>query len=77
MSADDRTMTFSTGVLSTGTTYTIELPAGGITDQSGNALAANYVSTFVTGSNLAARERVLCNRSSQPTMPRASRLTHC
>jgi hypothetical protein len=51
MSADNRTMTFNTGTLYTGTAYTIDLPAGGITDQSGNALASTFTSTFTTGYN--------------------------
>jgi hypothetical protein len=51
MSADERTMTFNIGALSDGTTYTIALPAGGITDQSGNALANTFTSTFITATN--------------------------
>ncbi len=51
MSADNRTMTFNPGTLSTGTLYTIQLPAGGITDPSGNTLASTYNSTFTTGVN--------------------------
>ncbi|MGD0894371.1 MAG: Ig-like domain-containing protein [Terracidiphilus sp.] len=54
MSADNRTLTFSSGVLYTGTTYTIQLPAGGISDPSGNTLASTYSSTFTTGTNPAA-----------------------
>ena len=51
MSADDRTLTFNSGTLYTGTGYTVELPAGGITDPSGNALASLFTSTFTTGNN--------------------------
>ncbi len=51
MSADDRTMTFNSGTLSTGMTYTIQLPAGGISDPSGNALATTFSTSFVTGNN--------------------------
>jgi hypothetical protein len=51
MSPDNRTMTFNNGVLATGTTYTIQLAAGGIADPSGNTLASTYNSTFVTGVN--------------------------
>ena len=51
MLADNRTMTFSVGALSDGTTYTIALPVGGITDQSGNALANTFTSTFTTANN--------------------------
>jgi hypothetical protein len=51
-SADNRTLYFSTGALHDNTTYTVALPAGGITDMSGNALAANFLSTFTTATNL-------------------------
>jgi hypothetical protein len=51
MSADDRTLTFNSGTLYTGTSYTISLPAGGITDPSGNTLASTFTSTFTTGTN--------------------------
>ena len=51
MSADDRTLTFNSGTLYQGTTYTIDLPAGGISDPSGNALANTYTSTFAVGTN--------------------------
>lgn len=51
MSADNRTLTFSSGTLSTATDYTIELPAGGIADPSGVALASLFTSTFTTGTN--------------------------
>ena len=51
MSADGRSFSFNTGALWNGTTYTIALPAGGITDQSGNALAAPFLSTFTTANN--------------------------
>jgi len=47
-SADDRTMSFNVGSLYNGTAYTIDLPAGGLTDMSGNALANLYTSTFTT-----------------------------
>jgi hypothetical protein len=48
MSADDRTFTFNVGALYNGTTYTISIPAGGVTDMSGNGLASNFISTFTT-----------------------------
>ncbi len=51
MSADNRTMTFNSGTLYTGTAYSIQLPAGGISDPSGNALASTFNSTFTTGVN--------------------------
>jgi len=51
MSADNRTLTFSSGTLYTGTQYTIQLPAGGISDPSGNTLATTFSSTFTTGVN--------------------------
>ncbi|HEY1902662.1 MAG TPA: Ig-like domain-containing protein [Terracidiphilus sp.] len=51
MSPDNRTMTFNSGTLSTGTAYTIQLLAGGISDPSGNTLAATYSSSFTTGTN--------------------------
>jgi len=64
MSADNRTMTFSSGVLYTNAAYTIDLPAGGISDPSGNTLATTFVSTFTTGGNPAAG-----NGSVQSTEP--------
>jgi hypothetical protein len=57
MSADNRTMTLNSGSLYTGTTYTIELPAGGISDPSGNTITTSgstskpFISTFTTGGN--------------------------
>ena len=51
ISSDGRTLTFNTGTLSCNTTYTVYLPAGGISDPSGNALATTYSSTFNTGCN--------------------------
>jgi hypothetical protein len=51
LSSDYRTLTFNNGALSDGTTYTISLPAGGIADESGNALASNFISTFTTAVN--------------------------
>ena len=51
MSADNRTLTFNSGTLYTETDYTIDLPAGGITDPSGNTLANIFTSTFTTGTN--------------------------
>jgi hypothetical protein len=51
LSADNRTLTFSTGALYTNALYTIQLPAGGITDWSGNSLTTTYTSTFTTGGN--------------------------
>jgi hypothetical protein len=51
MSADGRTLTFNSGTLYPGTDYTVELPAGGIADPSGVALASLFTSTFTTGNN--------------------------
>lgn len=51
MSNDGQTFTFNVGELNPNTTYTIELPAGGIADWSGNTLASDYTATFTTGSN--------------------------
>jgi hypothetical protein len=51
LSADGRTLTFNVGALSDGTTYTIAIPAGGVADESGNALAGNFISTFTTAVN--------------------------
>jgi hypothetical protein len=51
MSADDRVLTFNTGALAANTTFTVELPAGGISDPSGNTLTTTYTSTFTTGAN--------------------------
>jgi hypothetical protein len=48
LSSDNRTLTFSVGALANNTTYTIEFPAGGISDMSGNTLAQTYTSTFST-----------------------------
>ncbi|MGA9977890.1 MAG: Ig-like domain-containing protein [Candidatus Sulfotelmatobacter sp.] len=48
LSADNRTLTFSIGALANNTTYTIEFPAGGISDMSGNTLSQTYTSTFST-----------------------------
>jgi hypothetical protein len=48
MSADGRTMTFNVGALYNGTTYTIAIPTGGVTDMSGNGLQNNFVSSFTT-----------------------------
>ena len=50
-SVDHRTLTFNIGALYNGATYTIVLPAGGISDVSGNALANTFVSTFTTAVN--------------------------
>jgi hypothetical protein len=51
VSADSRTLYFNTGTLYSNATYTVYLPAGGISDNVGNTLAATYSSTFTTGSN--------------------------
>jgi hypothetical protein len=51
ISADGRTLTFNNGALYNGATYTIVIPAGGITDISDNALANTFTSTFTTDSN--------------------------
>ncbi|HEY6446118.1 MAG TPA: Ig-like domain-containing protein [Acidobacteriaceae bacterium] len=50
-STDHTTMTFNVGALYNGTTYTIVLPAGGLKDMSGNALASTFTSTFATDVN--------------------------
>ncbi|MGB0063168.1 MAG: Ig-like domain-containing protein, partial [Terracidiphilus sp.] len=50
ISADGRTLTFNGGVLNSGTTYTLDLPAGGITDEYGSSLTSIYTSTFTTAS---------------------------
>ncbi|MGD0830498.1 MAG: Ig-like domain-containing protein, partial [Terracidiphilus sp.] len=56
-SPDNRTLTFNSGVLYQNATYTIELPAGGISDPSGNTITVSgststpFVSTFTTGGN--------------------------
>ncbi|MGC2637763.1 MAG: Ig-like domain-containing protein [Acidobacteriaceae bacterium] len=50
-STDHTTMTFNVGALYNGTTYTIVLPAGGLKDMSGNALANTFTSTFTTDVN--------------------------
>jgi len=51
MSGDGKTMTFSVGALYQGTTYTVLLPAGGISDPSGNTLATTFSSSFTVGTN--------------------------
>ena len=43
-----RVTRFNIGALYNGTTYTIALPANGLTDMSGNALANTFTSTFTT-----------------------------
>jgi hypothetical protein len=48
LSADNRTLTFNVGALYNNTDYTIIFPAGGISDQWGNTLAKDFVSTFST-----------------------------
>jgi hypothetical protein len=48
LSSDNRTLTFNVGALNNGTTYTIDFPAGGISDQWGNTLAQTFTSTFTT-----------------------------
>jgi hypothetical protein len=50
-SADGRTMTFNVGALYNGATYTIAIPAGGVSDEWGNSLTAPFISTFTTASN--------------------------
>nr|WP_241654471.1 Ig-like domain-containing protein [Granulicella sibirica] len=47
-SPDNLTVTFNTGALYGSTKYTVTLPAGGITDMSGNGLATTFDSTFQT-----------------------------
>ena len=44
-------MTFNIGALYNGATYTIAIPAGGVTDEWGNSLTAPFTSTFTTASN--------------------------
>jgi hypothetical protein len=52
MSSDGRTLTFNTGALNdNGTTYTIAIPAGGVTDEWGNSLTSPFISTFTTSVN--------------------------
>ena len=51
VSADGRTLTFSVGALSNGANYTIAIPAGGVTDEWGNSLAAPFTSTFTTAAD--------------------------
>jgi hypothetical protein len=51
MSSDGRTITFSVGALSNGATYTIAIPAGGVTDEWGNSLTSSFTSTFTTSVN--------------------------
>ena len=48
LSADNRTLTFNVGALYNNTDYTIIFPAGGVSDQWGNTLAKDFVSTFST-----------------------------
>jgi hypothetical protein len=48
LSADGRTITFNIGALYAFTSYTVSLPAGGISDPSGNTLANEFNSTFTT-----------------------------
>ena len=48
LSADNRTLTFNVGALYNATNYTIDLPANGISDQSGNTLANIFTSNFST-----------------------------
>ena len=50
-SADGRTMTFNIGALYNGTTYTVDIPAGGVTDEYGNSLTTPFTSTFTTSVN--------------------------
>ena len=66
LSADGRTFTFNSGTLYQGTAYTISLPAGGISDPSGNTLAKAFQSTFTTYS-YRPTEAVTCRRSIPPT----------
>ncbi len=51
VSADGRTLTVYNSALDNGTDYTLELPASGITDWSGNSLATTFISTFTTANN--------------------------
>ncbi|WP_263376654.1 Ig-like domain-containing protein [Granulicella aggregans] len=50
-SADNRTLYFNTGSLQSGVVYTIEFPAGGVSDYSGNALTSNFISSFTTSTD--------------------------
>ncbi|MFZ1084781.1 MAG: Ig-like domain-containing protein [Terracidiphilus sp.] len=51
LSADGRTLTFNIGALYNGTTYTIAIPAGGVTDEWGNSLTTSKTFTFTTSVN--------------------------
>ncbi len=51
LSADNRTLTFNSGVLNSSTIYTIQLAAGAISDYSGNKLANTFSSSFTTGTD--------------------------
>ncbi len=51
VSADGRTLTFNLGALYNGANYTIAIPAGGVTDEWGNSLAAPFTSTFTTAAD--------------------------
>jgi hypothetical protein len=55
MSADGRTMTFNVGALYNGTTYTVVIPAGGVTDEWGNTLTCGDASTPTTCANTVGR----------------------
>jgi hypothetical protein len=55
MSADGRTVTFNQGALNNGTTYTIAIPAAGVTDDWGNTLACGDASTPTTCANTVGR----------------------
>jgi hypothetical protein len=45
-SADGRTLTFNIGALTNGATYTVVIPAGGLSDNWGNTLSSPFTSTF-------------------------------
>lgn len=66
-SADGRTITFNIGALYNGTTYTIAIPAGGVTDYWGNSLTTPFTSTFTTVADPATG-----NGSVQSTAPGAN-----
>ena len=60
-SADGRTMTFNIGALNNGTKYTVEIPAGGLTDEWGNSLATPFTTPLPPRSILRPVPAV-CNR---------------
>jgi hypothetical protein len=51
LSADGRTVTFNSGALNPTAVYTISIPAGIVSDPSGNTLASDYISTFTVAAD--------------------------